>query len=82
MQYAIKHSKATSLDIDLKKEKDNIILQTSDNGVGFDYGENMANASGLGLRNLLSRTELMAGKMYVESSRNKGTTYTFEIPST
>jgi two-component system, NarL family, sensor kinase len=77
----IKHAKATNLDVEIKKEKNNIVLETRDNGVGFDYGDNMANASGFGLRNLLSRTELMGGKMFVESSRNKGTAYTFEIPA-
>jgi signal transduction histidine kinase len=36
--------------------------------------------SGLGLKSLLSRVELMNGDMYVETSENNGVHYTIEIP--
>jgi signal transduction histidine kinase len=48
--------------------------------VGFNYDIRMSESTGLGLRNLLSRTEIMGGKMFVESKKEKGTTYIFEIP--
>ena len=35
---------------------------------------------GLGLRNLFSRTEILEGNMYVDSSEGKGVKLTFEIP--
>ena len=76
----IKHAAASELLIELRKEKDCIVLATKDNGIGFNYDVHAKEASGLGLRNLLSRTEMLAGKMFFESQKGKGTTYIFEIP--
>lgn len=76
----IKHSGATELMIELRKEKNCIVLATRDNGIGFQYENSARSSSGLGLRNLLSRTEIIGGKMFVESQKGKGTTYIFEIP--
>lgn len=78
---AIKHSRATEINIDLHKVKDTIVLTARDNGVGFSYEEKAKESTGLGLNNLLRRTELIGGKMYFESKKGKGTTYTFEIPT-
>jgi signal transduction histidine kinase len=76
----LKHAGATELKIEVRMEKDNLILLTSDNGKGFDYKLASKEHAGLGLRNLLSRTEMLGGSMYVESFPGKGTSYTFEIP--
>ena len=76
----IKHAGATELVIRLKKEKKCILLSTEDNGIGFSYENKSREASGLGLRNLLSRAEMIGGKMFFESKKGKGTTYIFEIP--
>jgi len=76
----VKHAQATQLDIELKAEKNMIILSTNDNGKGFDYDVTSKQASGLGLQNLLRRTEMLNGKMYFDSKKEKGTIYSFEIP--
>ena len=76
----IKHAEATELLIELRTEKKLIILATKDNGKGFDYDSKSKEASGLGLQNLLRRTEIIDGKMFFESKKGKGTTYIFEIP--
>jgi signal transduction histidine kinase len=76
----IKHANASDLRIELKIEKNIIVLLTQDNGKGFDYNRTSKDQKGLGLRNLLSRTEVIGGSMYIESQPNKGTKYTFEIP--
>jgi two-component system, NarL family, sensor kinase len=78
----IKHAEALELLIELKKEKNKIVLATKDNGKGFDYEEKSGEAKGLGLQNLLRRTEIIGGKMFFESKKGKGTTYIFEIPTT
>lgn len=77
---SMKHSGASNFIMQLKQEKESFVLTASDNGQGFDYNMKISESSGLGLRNLLSRTELMRGKMYIESKKNVGTKYTFEIP--
>lgn len=76
----IKHAEASELIIELRREKDKIILATRDNGKGFNYDEKSNEAKGLGLQNLLRRTEIIGGKMFFESQKGKGTTYIFEIP--
>jgi signal transduction histidine kinase len=75
----IKHSEASELLIELRQEKDKIILATRDNGKGFNYDEKSKESNGLGLQNLLRRTEILGGKMFCES-KGKGTTYIFETP--
>jgi len=76
----IKHAKATELLMELRQDKDGIVLQTQDNGIGFNYDTKSKEATGLGLRNLISRAELIGGKMFFESKKGKGTSYIFEIP--
>jgi len=76
----MKHAAATELLIELRREKNCIVLASKDNGVGFNYDVRAKEADGLGLRNLLSRTEIIGGKMFFDSKKGKGTTYIFEIP--
>ena len=78
----IKHAEASELLIELRMEKEKIVLSTRDNGKGFDYEEQSGEAKGLGLQNLLRRAEILGGKMFFESGKGKGTTYIFEIPTT
>ncbi|MGZ5190519.1 MAG: sensor histidine kinase, partial [Flavisolibacter sp.] len=73
-------ARASEIIIELRKEKNTIILATRDNGIGFNYENKSKDASGQGLRNLLSRAEIIGGKMFFESGKGKGTTYIFEIP--
>ena len=77
----VKHANASSLNIKLEQKKDKLVLQTDDNGIGYQQDNAVRNTSGLGLRNLLSRTELLRGQMFVETAEGKGTHYTFEFPT-
>jgi len=76
----IKHSKATKLLIELKTKNNKLIVLSRDNGTGFDHVNTIKENSGLGLRNLLSRTEILNGEMFIDSKKGKGTEYIFEIP--
>lgn len=76
----IKHANAKKLTIELRHQKEMIYLLTSDNGTGFDYETLMRESSGLGLRSLLSRAEVMGGELFVASGPGKGTKFSFEIP--
>ncbi|MEJ7913000.1 MAG: ATP-binding protein [Chitinophagaceae bacterium] len=76
----IKHAQATRLVLQLAQEGQHLILKTADNGIGFDQHKDTSDRQGIGLRNLLSRTEMMQGKMFLETKKGKGTAYTFEIP--
>ena len=76
----VKHARAHNLKIELKTINDCLVLLSEDNGAGFDYSTASKENYGLGLRNLLNRTELLHGSMFVDSRHGKGTKFTIEIP--
>jgi signal transduction histidine kinase len=75
----LKHARANQLLIDLYTEKNKLVLKTQDNGIGFNQ-DTLSENTGLGLRSLLSRIEIMNGTMYLDTQRGAGTSFTFEIP--
>jgi len=76
----IKYSQASELSIKIGIQGGLLILSGKDNGVGFDYRNALKESSGFGLRNLLSRTEILNGEMFIDAKPGKGTEYIFEIP--
>ncbi len=78
----LKHAKASLLNIEFRREANKLILTTKDNGKGFDHEMMKYKGTGLGLRSMLNRAEVMEGDMFVESKPGQGTKYTIEIPLT
>lgn len=78
----IKHAEASELKMHLVWDGNMCILHTSDNGKGFNEELAVAKSTSYGMHNLLNRTELMGGKMYLKTSPGEGTQYQFEIPVT
>jgi len=76
----VKHAKAKTLTIELKKQDGILLLTIIDDGIGFNYEEKSKNGTGLGLLNLQSRAEVLNAKFVIESEKDKGTKYFFEIP--
>ncbi|MFT3825813.1 MAG: histidine kinase [Chitinophagaceae bacterium] len=76
----IKHAEASYLIIKIMTEQNRLLIMTADNGKGFDYFGKLKENSGLGLRNLQSRVEVMGAEIFCQSELGKGTMYTVEIP--
>ena len=76
----IRHSGAKLLNINLRQENGTLFLSTTDDGIGFDHHAAAKGEGGIGLRNILNRTEIIGGQMFIESEKHKGTKYSFEIP--
>ena len=76
----LKHAKATSVDLQLLRHKDSVVLMLTDNGVGFDVTSQELMSNGYGFRNLTSRIESLDGKIDIDSALERGTTVTIEIP--
>lgn len=76
----VKHAKAKTLTIELRKQDNILFLTFIDDGIGFNYEEKSKNGSGLGLLNLQSRTEVLNAKFLIDAEKDKGTKYFFEIP--
>jgi len=69
---SIKHSGAEKILIKVRFNKEKLALSISDNGKGFNVDEKMH--TGLGLKNLESRSQIIGGKFKMNSSPGKGTT--------
>lgn len=83
---AIKHAQATKIEVKLKYTEDLISVSVKDNGKGFDV-ENQkdfdsADYHGYGLTIMKERVYLLSGTMKIESTINKGTIVTINIPIT
>jgi two-component system, NarL family, sensor kinase len=76
----IKHAYAKNFNVEIKSEGKLLYLLTEDNGTGFDYSLRAKDFTGIGLRSLLNRADVLGGKMYLDSKAGKGTRYIFEIP--
>lgn len=73
----VKHARATRALIRLSGEQDHIVLTVSDNGVGFDVGRHR---KGVGITNIISRTELFNGRVEIQSMQGEGCTLTVSLP--
>ncbi len=80
IQNTFKHSRASTLDITLQKKQKLIVLQTKDNGVGFNYKEKSIEANGIGLLSLQSRAQILGGHLSVITQIGKGVIFIIEIP--
>ena len=76
----LKHARASLLTLRITIIENKLFLTTEDNGIGFNYSKASKELAGLGLRNLVSRTEIMGGELFIESQTGKGTIYNIEIP--
>ncbi|MEP1490228.1 MAG: tetratricopeptide repeat protein [Algibacter sp.] len=74
-----KHAEATIVTISFKLKKSLICLNIVDDGSGFDVNKAK---SGIGLKNINSRTAEINGIIKIKSEINEGTTVTIEIPIT
>lgn len=80
IQNTIKHSHASVLFLHLAMDEKKIDLKSEDNGVGFDLEEVKQHSSGLGLKNLYSRAEVMQGELNIEARPGKGVSYHLIAP--
>ncbi|MES2446737.1 MAG: sensor histidine kinase [Bacteroidota bacterium] len=75
----IKHSGATSLDIQLSKDEDSINAMIEDNGKGFDTSK-LSQSNGIGLKNIKSRVDFLQGNVDFSSTPGQGTLIAIHIP--
>ncbi len=78
MHNVVRHSRATKAVVQLVYHPDLLNVTVEDNGQGFTK-KTTASDSGIGLKNVASRTEWLGGKMAIDSSAI-GTTIRLDIP--
>lgn len=74
----IKHAQASQLTVQLVKVKSHVVLNVTDNGIGFPAESQERN--GIGLLNIASRIEAVKGHLHFESATGKGTIVTIRTP--
>ncbi len=77
LQNIRKHAKATRISLSLLQKGNNLNLVIEDNGKGFNKEE--ANR-GLGLKNIISRINLLRGQVTIDSNPKSGTTLNINLP--
>lgn len=76
----IKHAKASNIIIEMYQDKNQFIISTADDGIGFNYFENTRSPDGQGLKNIINRADLLKGDIHVASRPGKGTRFFISIP--
>ncbi|WP_221075852.1 transporter substrate-binding domain-containing protein [Agarivorans aestuarii] len=74
-----KYSEASRVHVSFTVMKDTLILQVSDDGMGFDVEEERQ-SPGLGLKSMMERARLIGGELVIESEINKGCTIELHVP--
>jgi signal transduction histidine kinase len=78
----VKHAKATSADLHILFGPQNIVLQVSDNGIGFDIPKSptdLAPNGHFGLLGINERVDLIGARLELESTKDKGTRLTVRL---
>jgi two-component system sensor histidine kinase UhpB len=73
----VKYANASEVVVELSKSANSILLQISDNGIGFDPKEKR---NGVGLMNIQNRAEVLNGSVEIVSSKGKGCFMTVLLP--
>lgn len=80
VQNTLKHAKAKNLQIGIGQEQGHVLILTIDDGIGFDIEKVKDKSMGLGMKSLETRTEILNGKLVLDSKPGKGTNYFIKIP--
>jgi len=75
----IRHSNATSVNIDLANKDNALVLEVRDNGAGID-AEKVSSRSSFGLMGMRERARFLGGEINILGVRGKGTTVRLSIP--
>lgn len=75
----VKYAAASEFKVHVKAEGGRVLMQVSDNGVGFSK-EATAHNYGIGLKNVESRVHLLGGEWQLTTAAGKGTVFLFTIP--
>lgn len=74
---ALKHAKATTINMQLIRHSDHLLLMVEDNGVGF---KKSSATDGIGLKNLQTRAKSIGATFTLDTQPNRGVLATIEVP--
>ncbi|SHI83497.1 sensor histidine kinase [Aquimarina spongiae] len=71
----IKHSKASTLDVNVNYDEEKLVIHAKDNGVGFNINDSNTQ-QGIGLCNIQNRGKLIDAEVMLDSEEGVGTSIT------
>ncbi|MBV2226946.1 MAG: hypothetical protein KUL85_08800 [Sphingobacterium mizutaii] len=74
----VKHAQPSEINIQLIDNESELIISLEDNGKGFIYEPE--NTLGLGLKSILTRSQLIGGKFEVDSKLDAGSFFSITLP--
>ncbi|MBC7846825.1 MAG: tetratricopeptide repeat protein [Flavobacterium sp.] len=77
LQNINKYAHANVVRIEFKKDSNNLFLQVTDDGIGFNVNRGK---KGIGLQNMLSRIDECKGTFEIKSKKGEGTIITVTVP--
>lgn len=77
MNNILRHSGATSVEVEIRRYRNDLVVMIRDNGSGFDTG---TGSEGYGLGNMARRAREAGGRLEIESAKGKGTSVRFRVP--
>lgn len=80
---ARKHAMAENIWVRLRRDRENVLLEVEDDGVGFNIGAVDAHyeqRGSLGIVSMRERADLVAGSLQIESAEGRGTRVTLYVP--
>jgi signal transduction histidine kinase len=77
---AVKHARATDIEVRMTVRESRLLLDVIDNGIGFDHGEAASNGMGFGLRSVADRVSAIGGLLAVVGPAGGGTHLSAELP--
>lgn len=77
---ATRHAEASRIRVEVDQEQDCLCGSISDDGVGFELGQQAANGSGLGLQGMHERLGALGGSLRVVSAPGRGAEIRFRLP--
>jgi signal transduction histidine kinase len=79
---AVRHARASRVQIEVGRSEDSVWLSVRDDGQGFDVNPTLARRGdrGLGLIGIRERVDALGGKLIIESERGTGTSLWVTLP--
>ena len=75
----LKHARATKFHLRIVQDEQWMKISMKDNGAGFNLQE-MESTWGFGLKNIVNRVDILNGRLFLDAQKDKGVSYTIEIP--
>jgi signal transduction histidine kinase len=80
MTNIVRHSGASSVNIDVEQSDSSVVAVIADNGNGFDVGAALDSTQSWGLRGMRERVAVVGGQLDIESEEGHGTRIQVTIP--